>query len=153
MRQKIVTSILLHRMYHTQTVSGPPTQGVDCPLCIKGNCLFGISGRRGGVCTAVHRKRCTQYLRWVSKGMQRRYLQQTLSPGLPCISGSELTRAYKLHVNKCKRKVKPPSDNPQPSVVAEQRRKKPIDSPGSGKAGGGRKVRPCSRIKCSDCDQ
>ena len=143
-----------------QTVSGPPTQGVDCPLFIKGDCSFGISGRRGGVCTAVHRKRCTQFLRWGSKGSKGckgdtcNKLHPLVCPASLDLLCTNQSCSYNIHVNKCKRKARPPSYNPQVSAAAGKRQgKQPSDRPGPGKPSGGRKIRPMSGIKCSECDQ
>ena len=43
-------------------------QKLDCPLFSRGECPYGISGKRGGVCKDLHRKRCTLFMRWGSKG-------------------------------------------------------------------------------------
>ena len=53
----------------------PPAQGgdhigEDCQLFSKGECPYGISGKKGGVCTSVHRKRCSKFLRWGRKAQR-----------------------------------------------------------------------------------
>ena len=83
-----------------QRVSGP-AQGQDCYPFYRGDCPYGISGRRGGVCTA----------------------------------------GYKIHVQKCRRKARPPSDSdsPRQSPATGQNQRKPSDRPSSG-----RKLKPRS---------
>ena len=134
--------------------------GCGLPLCMKGNCSFGISGRRGGVCTAVHRKRCTQFLRWGSKGSKGckgdtcNKLHPLVCPASLDLLCTNQSCSYNIHVNKCKRKARPPSYNPQVSAAAGKRQgKQPSDRPGPGKPSGGRKIRPWSGTKCSECDQ
>ena len=135
-----------------QRVSGPPAQGQDCDLFYRGDCPYGISGRRGGVCTAVHRKRCSQFLRWGSKGNKgcRGDYCNNLHP-LVCPASLDLlctnqSCGYKIHVQKCRRKARPPSDSdsPRQSPATGQTQRKPSDRPSSGQSGNGRKLKPRS---------
>lgn len=85
--------------------------GEDCPLFLKGECPFGISGRKGGLCTAVHRKRCNKFLRWGTKS--EKGCKEQACPNLhPSVCPASLDLLcvnqgceYKLHIQRCKRKV------------------------------------------------
>ena len=151
-----------------QTVSGPHAQGQDCPLFYKGECPSGISGRRGGVCTAVHRKRCTQFLRWGSKGTKgcKGDTCSKLHP-LVCPASLDLLCTkqgcdYKVHVSKCKRKTRQPSyiDRPKNNSkkhsdkhkmrAADQRNAGGVH-PSTGQAAGGKGGQP--REDCSTCSR
>ena len=95
----------------SDSVTGPPTQGVDCPFYIKGDCQYGISGKKGGICSAVHRKRCSKFMRWGNKSQKgcKNESCPDLHPQL-CPASMDLLCTnpqcgYKLHVQRCKRKA------------------------------------------------
>ena len=66
-------------------------------------------------CLAVHRKRCTQFLRWGSKGAKCckgdscSKLNPILCPASHDLLCTNKGCDYKVHVSKCKRKTRQPS--------------------------------------------
>jgi hypothetical protein len=99
--------------------AGPTTLGVDCQLFIQGDCPHGVSGRKGGVCAAVHRKRCTKFLRWGSKADKGCKDQSCInlhpavcpaSLDLKCLN---VNCKFKLHIQRCKRKISESSQRSQ----------------------------------------
>ena len=96
-------------------------QGVDCQLFSKGECPFGISGEKGGLCAAVHRKRCSRFMRWGSKAVKGckdvscPNLHPTVCPASLDLSCQDKSCPHKIHVYKCRRYKpnKPKSDRPQ----------------------------------------
>ena len=39
----------------------------DCPLLLRGECPYGISGKKNGNCQYLHRPRCSTYMKWGDK--------------------------------------------------------------------------------------
>ena len=147
--------------------AGPPTQGVDCQLFLKGECPFGISGKRGGVCTAVHRKRCARFMRWGSmavkgcKEISCANLHPAVCPASLNLLCTDQSCAYKVHVYKCKRRKTGSSDKPNKtarasgsskdqSVGAKKHVKRPKIRPKDGLSGGkpSDKASDCAAAKC-----
>jgi hypothetical protein len=99
--------------------AAPPTQGEDCQLFIKGECPFGISGKKGGVCTAVHRKRCSRFMRWGSKVVKGckevscANLHPSVCPASLGLLCTDQSCVFKVHVYKCKRSKAVSSDKSQ----------------------------------------
>ena len=89
---------------------------VDCPLLLKNECPFGLSGKKGGTCQFLHRQRCSKYMKWGDKhirGCKEKNCPK-LHPEL-CVRSLALecldrNCAAKLHTRKCKRHTnKPPT--------------------------------------------
>ena len=107
----------------SDTHQGPVPLSEDCPLFLQGECPFGISGRKGGLCTAVHRKRCNKFLRWGTKS--EKGCKEQACPNLhPSVCPASLdllcvnqSCGYKLHIQRCKRKV-----SSEPARAARQSR-------------------------------
>ena len=99
-----------------------PNQGEDCQLFLKGECPFGISGKRGGVCTAAHRKRCSRFLRWGNRS--ERGCKVVSCPKLhPIVCPASLDLVcndqrcdFKIHTYKCNRKI-PTSVKPKQTAT------------------------------------
>jgi hypothetical protein len=90
----------------SETVTDLPTQqGSDCSFYIRGDCQYGISGKKGGVCSAVHRKRCSKFMRWgnkLQKGCKNEScpdLHPQLCPASLDLLCTNLQCGYKLHVH------------------------------------------------------
>ena len=105
------------------------SQGVDCPLFSEGKCPFGISGKRGGECTGVHRKRCTLFLRWGNKNVKGcnlpdcPKLHPSVCPASLDLLCTDQNCLHKLHVQKCKRRAVSDSDRPNRTKIKSVKKK------------------------------
>ena len=90
---------------------------VDCPLLVRGDCPYGRSGKKDGVCQYLHRNRCSTYMNWgdrAEKGCKKvpcDKLHPLVCPRSLDLLCLEKVCDVRLHTKKCKRGNRPPSAN------------------------------------------
>ena len=86
----------------------------DCAPYLRGECQFGISGKRGGVCPLAHKKMCRTFMKWGDrgdKGCKKSPCDRvhpvvcTRSLNLECLVDRCPSR---IHIQRCRRRSRHP---------------------------------------------